>query len=241
MAYKSSVGSAPKVIRRAVSIARPRLPLLLGLAGLIFVPLSLLGTLGESLGELEGNEGVALGAAAVAAASILAATSLLGQLLFAGLIAASVTRSEAGEPPLIATVVREARWRTLIAIDLLTTVAVIAGLLLLILPGILLFGRYALASTVSDVQRCGVRESFRRSARLSRGHRTLIVTLLLGALLAGEGLEAGLGALIAGQGFLSEWLATSFSQIIAKPVFAVLAVGLVLELSAAPPPSPELD
>ncbi len=222
------------MIARAISIARPRLALLLGLAVLVFVPLGLLGTVDESLGSFDGDEAAVVRAASVAAAVTLAATSLLGQLLFAGLVAASVTRTEPGQAPSIAGVAREARWSRLIAIDLLTTLAVIVGLILLVLPGIFVFARYALASTVSDMQRCGVRESFRRSSRLSRGHGTLIVTMLLTALLLGEVLQAALGLLLGDQAFLARWLASSLSQIIANPIFALFAVGLVLELSGTP-------
>lgn len=218
----------------SVRIARAQPLFLLRLSALIFVPLGLLGTLDQAMPDLTGEEADEEAAGLLLATLALTITSLVGQLLFAGVVAAAVAEGLEGRPPSIAGVARRARWRTLIAIDLLATLGVIAGLLLLVVPAIAFFARYALAATVSDLEGLGVRDSFRRSARISKGRRTLVLAILIGALIVSSIFDQAIAALVPGGGFLADWAAASISGIVTNPIFAIASVALVVELDRAP-------
>ena len=77
------------------------------------------------------------------------------------------------------------RWPALLAVSVVVGVLVAAGLMLLVVPGVLGYLVMALAASVVAMERSGVAESLKRSVVLTRGHRGRIFGALVLALLIG--------------------------------------------------------
>lgn len=214
------------------------MPFLLGLAALLFIPLGLLDALEESLGAIDTDrldELELLGA--LAGTAIHAVSSLLGEILYTGAVAIAVISTPAGANPSLRGIIRRTRWGTLIAIDLLFVLGTVVGLLLLVIPALIFFARYVLVAVLAEVEELGVRESFRRSAELTRGARLLVIGVLFGAFLAGDVATQALktaASELGGKHFVVDWLAASGGEILLNPVVALLSVALALELGAKP-------
>jgi hypothetical protein len=229
---------ARTTITRAIESGRGRAPFLIGLAALVFIPLGLLDALEESLGPIDTgrlDDLELLGA--IAGTAIHSASALLGEILYTGAVAVAVISTPAGANPSMRELVRQTRWRTLIAIDLLFVLGMLTGLLLLVIPGLIFFARYVLVAVIAEVEALGVRESFRRSAELTRGARRLVLGVLFAAFLAGDLATQALKAAAAelgGDHFLVDWVAASGGEILLNPVIALHSVALALELGARP-------
>jgi len=90
-----------------------------------------------------------------------------------------------------------------VAIELCVVVGVLAGALLLIVPGIIVLVAFSLAEPLAAVDGLGVLDSLEHSWMLSRGHRWRLFAVMLG-LLVGYGLGALVFATISvGAGFMN--------------------------------------
>lgn len=226
------------VIRTAIDAGRGRLPFLIGLAALVFIPLGLLDAIDERVGEIDPAELSDLAVVgALAEVAVTTASSMLGEILYAGAVAIAVVHSPPGGSPSMRQILRETRWLTLIVIDFLFVLGMVAGILLLVVPGLIFFARYVLAATLGEVEGLGVRAAFRRSAELSRGSRRLVFGLLFTVGIAGDIVseaaqqlleEAGAGA------FMADWVTSSFGDMLINPIWALIALALVLELGGHP-------
>jgi hypothetical protein len=195
-----------RIARTYAAWARP----LLALAAIVFVPLGLVSAIPLTV-EIDslnlGSGLLALGL--LAAALALVGTSLVGEVFYSGAVAVSLTRSVDGRPFSLREISRHLDYRALIAVDLIYSVLVIAGLALLVVPGVLLYIWLGLAGPVVEIERRGVRAAFARSARLVRGHFWL------------------------GDSLWSSWLSEALSNIVATPFLAVAAVLVTVELIVA--------
>jgi hypothetical protein len=233
-----TMGRTSTVIRRAVELGRGRAPFLFGLAALIFVPLGLIDAIDEATGGIDTDalsnfELLTSGGST----ALHVVSAVLGGLLYAGAVAIAVISTAPGEDPTLARIIRETRWWTLIAVDLLFTLGMVIGLLLLVIPGLIFFARYALVATLAEIEELGIRDAFRRSAELSRGAGWLVLGLLLSvtlaADLAGAAITAAMDAISADH-FVAHWIAAAGTDIALNPVFALLAAALVLQLGGRP-------
>jgi hypothetical protein len=210
-------------------------PLLL-VGVIVFVPLGLLDALANRTGELvDVNSASDLLQGALAAVGLAQAfTSLLGEVFYSGAVA-FMTANREGESSL-GHLARSLSYRRLIAVDLLFGIAVALGLILLVVPGVVVFTWFALAGPLVELDRVGVRESFARSRRLVRGN-FLPVLAVLGPIALGSEvlvdavLRAGHGAL--GDSFVSDWVVESAANVGLSPFYAVAAVLMTLQLSGA--------
>jgi hypothetical protein len=216
-----------RVWRTYVSWAR----LLLPLAAVIFVPLGLVDALPLSvdLGSFSLDNSLAA-AGGLLATLALVGTSLVGEVFYSGAVAATLTHESDGEPPTLREISRHLAYGRLIAVDLIYAVLVVAGIVLLIVPGVL-------------IERRGVREAFTRSARLVHGRFWLVLAVLGPLELASEGVGALtdlLAQALLGHTIWADWLAESLSNVIATPFLAVacvlLTVGLIREKDGTAPP-----
>ncbi len=216
-------------ISRAIALGRGRFWFMLKLALVIFVPLGLLGTIDAWYVDAADNPE---SLERIVAALIISSTTLIGTLVYAGAVASALVHARPGFEPDFRWVLRTTRWRTIIAIDVLFTLAVTIGLLALIVPGLILYGRWVLAAPIADIDRTSIREAFRRATAESRGHRLVIVSMLVALTLATGLIESGIGALAddLGSTFVVEWFASLLSQIAVDPPYALLAVAFVLEI-----------
>jgi hypothetical protein len=200
---------------------------LLVVALLLFVPFGLVDALAGSLIELEIEEDVSVGQVLGLAAGIMLqiATASFGEVFYAGMAMAAVTESMEGKPrSSIGRLLRSLPVGRLVAVDLISSFGLALGLVLLVVPGLMLFARYVLAAPVLKIEGLSVGAAFRRSSELSRGHRWFVLLLLGGLYLLTEGLTALLqdGAVEAiGHSLPSDWAIAVVVGVVVTPVWAV--------------------
>jgi hypothetical protein len=207
--------------------------LVLGVA--VFVPLGLLDALANQWGEIHVDDLSDLRSIALVAGLIAQAfTSLLGEVFYAGAVALALAGGERSDPPSFGTVARRLAYGRLIAVDIIFGVCVIVGLVLLIVPGIVLFTWFALAGPVVELEGAGVRAAFRRSRQLVRGRFWTVLLVLVPITLASEALSGvSLEAvhLVIHSPFLSDWVGEAIANVALSPFYAVAAVLMALAFS----------
>jgi hypothetical protein len=202
----------------------------------VFVPLGLLDALANRTGDFADvdNASDLLQGALAAVGLAQAFTSLLGEVFYSGAVALMAARSERDREPSLGQVARSISYRRLIAVDLLFGITVAIGLVLLVVPGLVLFTWFALAGPLVELDRVGVREAFARSRHLVRGSFFAVLAVLGPIWLASEALVgavlgAGHGAL--GDSLLSDWVVESAANVALSPFYAVAAVLITFRLS----------
>lgn len=242
---QASIPTARGVGARAARTLRLHWRSLLVVAVVLFVPLGLLDVLDERFSEVDADEeGWQAIGLALAVAFVHASTALLGEVLFAGVVAAAVSEAHGAKSHPLGELVRSIPYRRLIAIDLLFALGFAAGLILLVIPGLIFFGYYALAAPVAKIEGIGVRAAFARSRQLVRGRLGLVLGVLIPVTLISEAASAAAlsgGVWTLGHSFAGEWAGASASELVTASAWALAAVALVYELkqgeSAAAPRS----
>ena len=138
---------------------------------LVFVPLGLIELLDHRLQEpLADDELDQLDPGLLAAifAGVIghATAALLGEVVYAGIVAAAVTAGTA-RPPLRELLRHLPFWR-LVCVDLLWVVVVVVGFLALVVPGLIFITWFALVAPAVEIEGRGVTDAFRRSRELVR-------------------------------------------------------------------------
>jgi hypothetical protein len=164
--------------------------------------------------------------------------SLAGEALLAGVITALVVQWRLGHPlPGLRTFVRTLAWARLIAADFLLAIGAAIGIVLLIVPGLLYLAYFSITPAVIEIEDRGIRDAFRRSARLVRGWLWPVFVLVVGVILLTEGLAEALQALI--HGFLpelaSEVAVDALLESIQGLVIALVAISLIAQKNGPPP------
>jgi hypothetical protein len=156
--------------------------------------------------------------------------TLGGEALLAGVITALVLDWRLGHPvPALLTFLGSLAWFRLIASDLLIALGAALGVILLIVPGLLFLAYFSISPAVIEIEDRGVRDAFRRSAQLVRGHLWPVFVLVVGVILVTEGIAQSLVALI--HGFLgdlaSEVAVDALLESIQGLVIALVAIQLI--------------
>ena len=122
----------------------------------------------------------------------LAATgvSLLGTVLLSGYVCGLVAATEHGKPRTLGETVRALPWKRLVVADVLVTVTVVIGLLLVIVPGLVALTLLAIVGPVIEIEHRQVLTAIRRSIRLVRQHVWLVILLATLPLVLAAELEA---------------------------------------------------
>lgn len=181
--------------------------------------------------------------ALVSVGTVLGSTgiTMVGTVLLSGFACRLIGAAAHGREPLsFAQVARSLPWWRLIAADLLVTVTVVFGVLLLILPGLVALTLLAVVGPVIEIERRRVFAAARRSVQLVRRHPwtvLLLATVPLAAVseLAAIAPDPRHGGEIAG--FL---LVRGLAEGIAEACIAVLLVELCFELIDAEAPGAAL-
>jgi hypothetical protein len=97
-------------------------------------------------------------------------TQLVGHAQYAGPAQPGGTAQPGGERVTIGRVVRTLPWIRLIVGDILVTVLFVAGLIALVIPGLVLLNLLAVVGPVIEIERRSVFAALRRSAHLVRRH-----------------------------------------------------------------------
>jgi len=205
--------------------------LLFGLA--VFLPVGLLTTLlpveDLEFDRLDDREVLEAIAVALAAGLI----SLLGTVLYAGVISGAVNAHREGTDRSFSGIARSLPFGRLIAADFTLIIVVAVGFVLLVVPGFAFLVWFALVAPAIEIEHRTVRSGLRRSRELVRGNFWRVALLVWPAfLLQGYLEEAGesLAHNLLGEGWVSEWLGTVAGSMLAGPTFALVVVILFLEL-----------
>jgi hypothetical protein len=212
-------------------------PSLLLLAVAVFVPLGLLDALATevSVDSLDLAHGLEI-LAVIATTAAVTVTGLLGEVFYSGTVAIYLTHPEGEKPPGVREIARRLEYRRLILVDIAYVAAVIVGLLLFVIPGILVFVWFALAGPVVEIEGRTVRGALTRSLSLVRGNFWLVFLVMAPVELVGDGVTELIAELVhalLGHSLFATWAAESVSNIVFTPIFAVAAVLLTLDLIAA--------
>jgi hypothetical protein len=217
---------------------RARAGYLLLLGAVVFVPLGLLEALANEVHEvrLGGPDEVFDLGTVVLIAGLLAqaVTTLLGEVFYAGAVALTMRQGEHSPPPSLLEVARRLSYGRLIMVDILLTLGVALGLVLLIVPGVIFFGWFALVGPIVEIEERSVRAAFARSRQLARGSFWTILLVLVPILLAGELLAAALlelPHLVIHEPLLRDWVGEALTGILLSPFYALAAVLMTLQLA----------
>jgi Ca2+/Na+ antiporter len=224
------------VLRDMRRTYRSQFGLLLTAALLIFVPLGLIETLARGF-ESADTSGLSTGAAlAVGAVTLIhAATSLLGDVFYSGVVAAAVTRLRRGDARSLGAVARQLRWTRLVAVDLSYDLLLGVALLLLIAPGVLVFGWFSLSAAVVEIEDRGFLDAFRRSRELVRHNFWRVVGLLLPIATLTDLLTSAAESFAESLGhgkLLVEWAGAVAPELLLAPFWGLAAAVLTYELAA---------
>lgn len=162
--------------------------------------------------------------------TILLASSLVtiftsyGDFLLEGaLVVDARQHAEIGSLPSLRALVRQTRpyLFSLLGATLIYSVCIAVGLLLLVVPGLLVLVRWSVIVPVIVIERRGMRDSFRRSNELVRGHSwTVLWTLLIIFAVSGL-LETGFDNLLYPlPEFFASWLGHLFVSAFTAPFAA---------------------
>jgi hypothetical protein len=226
-----------QLYRRILATVRTHAGALLLVAIVVFVPLSLLEALGERALDVEDDGLTTFEYATLSAAWLFqVASSLVGEVFYAGAVAALLVGERTGITRGLGDVARELPYGRLISVDLLYSAGVAVSFLLLIVPGVLFFTYYALTAPVVEIEERGIRSAFGRSRELVRGSFWTVLAILLPITvvieLLAEADQAGVNALL-GHSLLADWIGGTIANILVTPVYAVAAVVLTIELIEA--------
>jgi hypothetical protein len=107
------------------------------------------------------------------------AIDLFGEVFFAGLLERMVGQARYGAPETgILSVLRTLPYRRLIVADVIVTILSIAGLFLLVVPGLVIFTLLCLAGPIINIEGTSALRALRRSAQLVRGRFGLTFILV---------------------------------------------------------------
>lgn len=218
------------------TIARARWPVLVLAAVVIFVPVGLLEAIDHELEEaLTDPDGLELGDVIeiVAAAFVFGAGALLGDVLYAGIVAAAVIAERTKHEGSLRELLEGLPMLRLIAVDLLLGLVVVIGFLLLIVPGIVFITWFALVAPVVKVEHPPIRAAFRRSRELVRGHFWLVFAFVIPIVIVAELLsglaQSGMVELF-GETFVGDWAGAAVADLLTAPLYALGVVVLYFEL-----------
>ena len=229
----------PSLVRRVLGevwrLFRTHPRELLAAGIVVFVPLGLLDAVSGSLFEEVEDASELEIAATVAGAIGASALSLLGEVLYAGFVAALVVSERDGEPHPLPELVKSLPYGRLIVADLVYVLLVSLGLLLLIVPGLVFLTWFALVAPVVKLEGLGVAAALRRSRALVRQRFWSVFAIVVPlALLADSLADAAFdGAITAiGDSLLGDWAGSAAAELITAPFLGLAVVVLFFELRA---------
>ncbi len=210
-------------------------------AGLIvFMPLAVIELLDHELQEPLADadlDDLDPGLVAAVVVSVIghATASLLGEVVYAGIIAAAVTGGE-GRPDL-RRLLRHLPLRRLICVDLLWVAVVAVGFIALFVPGLIFIAWFALVAPAVEVEGRTVLSAFRRSRELVRRRFWLVLGLVLPIFVLGDALATAVQSASwwgFGDGVVGDWVGTVLANLVSSPPYALVAVFLFLGLRELP-------
>jgi hypothetical protein len=215
-------------LAEAFSLYRRHWRLLAPLAVAVLLPQAVLGSV---IGDLEVDRIEAVGDVVnLLSIALFTVVALGGEALLAGVITGLVREWRVGHRlPGAAAFVRSLPWVSLITADLLLAVGTAAGLLLLVLPGLIFITYFAISPAVIELEGRGVMDALRRSASLVRRNFPQAFVLIVGAALITEGMAEGLTQLFhhVGPEVVSEIVVDALLESVQGLIVALMAISLI--------------
>jgi hypothetical protein len=209
--------------------ARPGVFFAAGL--LIFIPMGLVDVLDdhiqEPLSELDNDVDSGRVGILAAAASAHAVVALLGDVLYTGIVAAVVVAVRQGEHRSLRDIARHLPYLRLAAADLLLALGTALGLLLLVIPGLLVLGWFALIAPAIELENRKLLDGFRRSRELVKGNTARILLLVVPLLLLDDVISSAIQSkeLIGiHSGFFVDWAGAVLADMLTTPFYALAVV-----------------
>lgn len=225
--------TAASLFREVAGLFRALAAPLLGSALIIFIPFGLLDAVVDPLaqiGDFDTAPTITLAVAGTLASVLLL---LLGDVFYAGIVSAMVSAHRRGVDHSWRTALAHLPVARLVVADVLYAFAVIVGLLLLVVPGIVILVRYALVPPAIEIEGRSVIDAFRRSAEIVRP-RVWLVGLIVLPLSIGSELLSELvfseALHLFGESLVGEWAGSVLSELATAPALALLLVVVFLEL-----------
>jgi hypothetical protein len=212
----------------------------------LLVPLALVVLLPQAIGdalfgdiELDGVHDAG-DAVKLAGLPISIAINLGGEALYAGIVAAIVVQWRAGNPtPDLRATAGNIAYGRLIVLDLILAAGTALGLILLIVPGVLVYTYLLISPTLIEIEGVTIREAVERSIALVRGSfwRVLGIAaaVLIGTDTIGTALESPL------HGFEGEAVFNLLIEAMLEPFQGLTTVLLALALMSLHGQTPKLS
>lgn len=226
--------SIPRVIADAWRLNRARFGFLFAAAFAVFVPVGFVEAL--QLHEVQtGDIDIVRVIAVLLVAGLFTAITLVGEVLYSGIVAAVVKEDRGHESHPLGRLLRSLPYGRLIAADLLFVIVVSLGFVALIIPGFLFLAWFCLAAAVIEVERVSVRAAFARSRALVRRDFWRALVIIVAVVVVSDALEALIVDLVAnelGHSLIDRWIESTVSGMVTAPIFAFPIVVLYFELVA---------
>ncbi len=180
--HSLSVGA---VARDVASAYRAHWLFLIVAAIVVLLPQALADSLLDHL-NVEGIHS-ARDVAVVVAAPLTVIVNLFGQAFYAGLAAAALIEWRAHRPlPGIRALLRSVPLGRLVLLDIVLTLGIAFGLLLLVIPGLIFMAYFSISPALVKFEHRGVWSSMRRSRELVRGNFWRVMAIVVGTIVFTE-------------------------------------------------------
>jgi hypothetical protein len=233
-ALKGRHVSVARVFTDAWRLNLARFGFLLAAALAVFIPVGFVEAL--ELHEVQtGDINIVRVIAVMLVAGLFTAVTLVGEVLYSGIVAAVVKEDRGHESHPLGKLLRSLPYGRLVAADLLFVVVVALGFVALIVPGFLFLAWFCLAAAVIEVERVSVRAAFGRSRALVRRDFWRALVIIIAVVIVSDLIEAGIVDLVAnelGHSLIDRWIESTVSGMITAPIFAFPIVVLYFELVA---------
>jgi hypothetical protein len=228
-----------EILSTAFGFYRRHWQTLLAIAAVVVVPFTLLqylfGDWVRTQGEITTNEAVSTSSWAVATAGLVTAVfAVLMFMVLTGAITRAVAAEVAGEDPTVEQSYRFGfhRLGSVLVVSVLVGLAIMAGLILFIIPGIFIAVRLAVSIEALVVEGRRGTQSMGRSWELIGGHWWhAFGTLLVAGLLTGV-VNAVITSPFGGTGWLAQAIAAAVATVVTLPYGSLVGVLLYLDLRA---------
>lgn len=173
--------------------------------------------------------------------------SLLGAVFLAGFLSRLVSAEHGAGQVRLGAVLRSLPWGSLIAADLLVTLIVVLGLVLLIIPGLIALNLLVVVGPVIEIEERRAWAGLRRSAQLVRPHFWPVALIGTLPVVVASGLESALPDPEGRAAIVTALIARSIVEGVLEALVGLLLVELTYRLIAAasrlrqPVPAPADD
>lgn len=165
----------------------------------------------------------------LASVPVAVAVNLAGEALLAGIVAAFVVEwRRGGELGSLRAIARKIPFGRLIVIDLMLALGTATGLVLLVVPGVLVFTYLLIAPVLIEIEHLSIRDSIRRSIALVQGSFWRVFGFALMVFAVSDALAAALESPL--HGASGEFVFQLGIEAVIEPVTTVAIVVVTLAL-----------